>query len=579
MKTNSKSKKAGCFAYVFILFGIPFALVGIFLGIKSVKNFSDSYEMKNWEQIPSEIISVKLNENQSDKSTTYSVDAVYQYQFSGKNYKGSRINITGGGESGSYYPTLYKKLSKFKKSKKKYLCFVNPGNPAESILNNKLRTVDIIIFPTIAVLFSGIGIGIIAFGIFNIKKEKIYVALQEKNPDKPWLQKPDWVNGKIKSSNKTMVYFSLFFSLFWNLISWPIAITFTTEILKNKNYEMLWILLFPAVGIGLVIWFAISLIRWRKYGESFFVMESVPGVIGGVLKGIIITKVKIRSDSRFEVELNCVNKHTSGRGKNRRTSERILWQNVLFIKQEAMEGDLTQTAIPVLFKIPFEVRETNEENPSDKIIWRLKIRAEVPGVDYSAHFEIPVFKTKDSRKDFEVDESVLNKYVEKTTGDALLKSSGIISEKLINGGAKFVFPAAGKKAIPLLLFNLVWGGMVMFLWKIKSPPMMIKIIFTAVQPLLIYGFLDRLLYKSEIAVSKGSITILNGWIGFRSERIVLSSDIEEIKLINETRSGQKLSSSIIVITNSGKKFTVARRIANLHHAEYIIEETKNKLGL
>jgi hypothetical protein len=438
--------------------------------------------------------------------------------------------------------------------------------------------VDIIIFPAVAILFSGIGIGVIVFGIINIKKAKILVGLEQKNPDKPWLQKPDWLSGKIKSSNKTMIYFSLFFALFWNLISWPVVIAFIPEILKGKNYAMMFIFLFPAVGIGLIIWFVFLLIRWKKFGESVFVMESMPGVVGGAVKGLIITNVNIKSDSGFKVELNCVNKYTSGGGKNRKTSERILWQNVRFLKREAMEDDLTKSAIPVLFKIPFDAKETNEENSNDKIIWRVKVSADVPGVDYSAHFEIPVFRTEASREDFELDDSSLNKYTEEPTRDSLLKSSGIISEDLVNGGVRFIFPVAWKSAIVVFVFIVFWGAVVVFLWTKRNVPMMFKIFSSAVLPFIIYHFLDLLLYRSEITVQNNSVSILNGWLGLRSVKDLTNSDISEIKIEKSSQSGKTLFYSIAAITKSDKKVVIAKRINNLQQAEYIINEVKRGMN-
>ncbi len=404
------------------------------------------------------------------------------------------------------------------------------------------------------------------------------INLQEQNPDKPWLHKPEWAAGKIKSSNKKSTYFALFFALFWNLISWPITILFVPKILKEKNYTFLFVFIFPLVGIGLVIWTVVLFIRLIKYGESVFIMKSNPGVTGGALKGIIVTKVNVKSENGFKVELNCINRYSSGTGKNRTTAERILWQDEYLIKHEVFEDDPTQSAIPVLFKIPFDAKETNEENPRDAIIWKLKISADVPGIDYKAYFEIPVFRTEESRKDFEIDSSSLNKSMGKISGDSLLESSGIISEKLMNGGVRFIFPTAGKKAIPLFLFSLVWSGVVVLLWIMESPPMMIKIIFTAILPFLFYGFLDRLLYKSEVTVSNDSISIMNGWMGFRSVHNLLFSDIEEIKLEDATQSDKRIFSSITLITNSGKKITIARRINDRLHARHIIEEIKKAIS-
>ena len=568
------TKKIGCFTYVYVFLGVPFALVGIFFGAKSVRNFSDAHSMKNWQQVPAKIISAELKEKHSDKSTTFYIDVLYQYLFSGVPYEGSKVNISGGGESGSHYPDLFKKLDDCKNSGKNYRCFVNPNNPGQAILNNKLRTVDYAIFPAVAILFSGVGIGLIIFGVFTVKNAKICVDLHLQNPEKPWLHKPEWINGKIKSSNRISAYFALFFAVFWNLISWPVTIVFIPEILKEKKYVGLFVLLFPLIGIGIIIWTVVSFVRLKKYGESVFVMESVPGVIGGALKGLIITKVNVKSDDGFDVELNCVNIHNSGTGKNRKTSERILWQDIYSIKREAMENDLTKSAIPVLFKIPFNVRESNEENSNDKIIWRLKICAKVPGIDYKAHFEIPVFKTESSRENFELDSSALKKYIDEPTQNSIFSSSGIVSEKLMNGGTKFIFPTAWKQSVILFLFTLVWSSVVIFLWTKKDAPMVLQIVLTAVVPLLIYGFLDLLLYKSDVVAQNNVLSILSGWLGFRSEKKLDASDISEIKAKSGVQSGKKIHHSIIVITNSEKNVTITKRVDNLRQAEYIINEIK-----
>jgi len=574
-----KKKKTGCFTYFFIFFGIPFALAGIFLGVKAVRNFSDAYSMKNWQQVPAKIISAELKENRSDKSTTFSVDVVYQYQFSGKNYKGSKVNITGGGQSGSYYPDLFQKLEKCKNSGEKYRCFVNPNNPGESIINNKLRVVDFVIFPAVSILFGGVGIVLIIFGFFTVKNAKICNNLLQQNPEKPWLHTPEWANGKIISSNRLSAFFALFFAIFWNLISWPVAIAFIPEILKEKEYFGLFVLLFPLAGFGLIIWAVVSLRRWKKYGESVFGMQSNPGVVGGALKGIILTKVNIESDEGFKVELNCVNRYRSGRGKNRKTSERILWQDTYFIKHEIYKDDLTKSAIPVLFKIPFDSRETNEDNPGDAITWRVKISAKVPGVDYKAHFEIPVFKTEDSREDFELDSSLLKKYIEEPTQDSLFSSSRIILEKLMNGGERYTFPTAWKQSVFLLLFTIAWSGVVIFLWTRKDAPMMLKIILSVVVPLLIYGFLDLILYKSEVTAHDNSLSILSGWLGFRSEKKLEASDISEIKAKSGMQSGKKIHHSIIVTTNSGETVVLTKRVDNLRQAEFIINEINKVMNL
>lgn len=47
---------------------------------------------------------------------------------------------------------------------------------------------------------------------------------QQLEINSPWLDEKDWLNGQIHSSARSAFYLSLFFALFWNAISFPIAL-------------------------------------------------------------------------------------------------------------------------------------------------------------------------------------------------------------------------------------------------------------------------------------------------------------------------------------------------------------------
>ena len=52
--------------------------------------------------------------------------------------------------------------------------------------------------------------------------------------------------------------------------------------------------------------------------------------------------------------------------------------------------------IPVAFAIPRDAMPSDPGNANDRVLWRLQVIGEVPGVDYSAAFEVPVFRTSAS---------------------------------------------------------------------------------------------------------------------------------------------------------------------------------------
>jgi len=46
----------------------------------------------------------------------------------------------------------------------------------------------------------------------------------------------------------------------------------------------------------------------------------------------------------------------------------------------------------VEFSIPSDAYESNHDDPNDQVLWLLHAQADVPGVNYSDDFEVPVFR-------------------------------------------------------------------------------------------------------------------------------------------------------------------------------------------
>ena len=52
-----------------------------------------------------------------------------------------------------------------------------------------------------------------------------------------------------------------------------------------------------------------------------------------------------------------------------------------------------KTAIPIAFKLPITVEPSDSTDANNRVVWRLQVAASVPGVDYAASFEVPVFRS------------------------------------------------------------------------------------------------------------------------------------------------------------------------------------------
>ncbi len=305
--------------------------------------------------------------------------------------------LSGADNIGSFHQDVHRQLSEYQETGKPFRCYINPARPAEAVLYRDFRW-ELAGFQMIfVVVFGGLGFGLIIGSLIAYRKGRVNSALAAANPEAPWMWKADWAAGRIVSSSldRVTMLVVLAFAVFWNVISAPLWFQLPGEIIDKGNRWALLGLLFPAVGLFLVGWAIVLVIRWRKFGESVFQMVSVPGVIGGQLAGVIRTPVKVRPEDGFHFTLACIRKIMTGSGDDSSTSEEAVWEDARVVAHGLLDDLAEGSAIPVVFPIPYDCRPTDESAPRDQTVWRLKVTATVPGVAYAATFEVPVFKTPD----------------------------------------------------------------------------------------------------------------------------------------------------------------------------------------
>jgi hypothetical protein len=151
-------------------------------------------------------------------------------------------------------------------------------------------------------------------------------------------------------------------------------------------------LLFPAIGIGLVAWAIKATLGYRKFGSTYLQLATLPGAIGGRLAGRVETRMtKIPPDGCF---VTFSSFRRVKRGKN--TSEVTLWQDAFAVSRQSMGRGASGVFIPIEFRIPADCEPSTIETARSPVIWRLTAFADLPGVDFETSFEVPVFNTRDT---------------------------------------------------------------------------------------------------------------------------------------------------------------------------------------
>ena len=213
----------------------------------------------------------------------------------------------------------------------------------------------------------------------------------------PWLDEKDWQNGQIHSSARTALYVSLFFALFWNIISFPIAFLAITDIYHGWNIDhldpVLFVALFPIIGIGLIFWAYKTYRQWSAFGRLSLTLDPYPGSIGGDVGGFLELPVRWRSGYDFKVTINCIHHTITSNGKNSSHNQKVVWK-----KHAAVDYEPSVNGIRLKFKSAVDdgliASEAKEGRSYYRWIVHITGQYKQSKIDLDRDFDIPVFKLK-----------------------------------------------------------------------------------------------------------------------------------------------------------------------------------------
>ena len=414
-------------------------------------------------------------------------------------------------------------------------------------------------------VFEGVGLWMILRALKGYKSSQQVDERKTQHPDKPWLWREDWTSRLIPDSNRLSLSYIWFFAVFWNLISAPLVLmVLPREVLQNRTYPALLGLLFPLVGAGLLIWAIRATLRWKKFGTSILELETLPGVIGGHLKGILQTRTALLPEEGLSLKLTCINRTVSGSGKNRSVNEKILWRERQVIPRDRIEGRRQGSSIPFTFEIPYDSKETDRKNMDNAILWYVDAAAGVPGVDYGAQFEVPLFRTSESNPDFAPAREA--EVPEQMAEDLTQRGSQ-------GGGTEFYFAPARnvKVALFVTVFALIWSAFIWFMMT-HGAPIFFPIFFGLFDLLLLYAVLQLWFGVSKVLIESGQLTVTSGFLGLGLSKAVPCSLVEDFQISIGMQSGGRSGTpyyNIELITNNQKKVSLGRSIKDKRQAEWL----------
>lgn len=438
---------------------------------------------------------------------------------------------------------------------------------------------EMLYFMLFAVVFGGVGFGGMALVLAGKRKLEEQERLKARHPDEPWLWQADWASGRVDDASRMTLWSSWVFALLWNLVSIPAGYAGVRAALYEGNKAGMIALLFPLAGTGLLVWALRTTVRVKKYGTSRFELSTIPGVIGHTIAGAVRIPSLLEPAEGFYTTLSCVRRITT-RGKDSTTTESILWQEERNIRGEpSRDPSGMTTRIPIGFRLPADAQPCDSTNPNDRVLWRLKVSASVPGVDYASLFEVPIFRTAASDRPLSEDEDRL-------THDQLVpdnyrqpaESRITVTNNL--RGVEIYFPAARNlgAASGGTAFTVLWIAIVWFLIQFKAP-LLFPIVFGLFGVLLIYGTLQLWLGVSRVTVNASTVAVASGYLSPGSERSLTAAEIADITTTIGMQAGSTPYYDLTIVLKNGRKVIASRSVRDKREAEWLVITMKKALGL
>ncbi len=357
-------------ALFFSIFATVGTLIFYFLCVKTMVKLNDS---ESWVKVPCEIINSRVKSHSDSDGTTFSVDILYRYKYKGTNRTCDDYSFNSTSSSG--YDGKAAIAHSYPRGKKSQ-CFVNPVNPEEAVLVREGGT-GMLLGAIFGGIFGLVGYGGIIGALFFMGKKKrgTYYSRRTGFHDPIDEYNSQWeiageqnIELKPKTSRFAQLAGSIFVCLFWNAITWTIAIVI---IASGKLGPLLFISIFIIIGLGFVIAVFKQLLLLSNAKVKIIASSNVVR-LGDPLAFYWAIPAKAERISKLSISFVGVEEATYRRGTDTITDKNQFYNELLFETtdySEMLDGQ-------AIFDIP-ETFMHSFSSSNNKIIWQLKVHGKI----------------------------------------------------------------------------------------------------------------------------------------------------------------------------------------------------------
>ncbi|MBZ5594998.1 MAG: hypothetical protein LAP39_22375 [Acidobacteriia bacterium] len=433
----------------------------------------------------------------------------------------------------------------------------------------------------VALAVACIGVGLIVAGRSATTTAKQAQATAGASPGKPWLWRDDWAQGYARPDWQSEAATRGAIGLLLLVVSSASLAGVILHPPRHRSYMELLVLVLPLGGLILIGQSILIRLRERKFRQVRLALSTLPGVLGGRLRGQLESAFAFPAGCDVLITLSCVRSYVSGSGDGRSRWENVLWQ-----ARQAITPFVggPGTSAPIDFTIPCDARETDASNPADEIFWRLTANAALAGLDFRASFKVPVFKTEAS--DASLTTEVLEAGEVAHLAGQKPPDAKIATGTSGEGGVRFHLGPARNKGVAaaLTLFGSIflgagifWGRLVSgsFTWFAGAIPLL----FSGGTGLMLILFALGLWFgQTDMSVRGRSLRIRSSCLGFSRERSVNAAEIQKFELYPAMKSGDHVWYDLRLHLSHGGKVTAGSGLEK-SEAEWFLGELKKDLGI
>ena len=365
--------------------------------------------------------------------------------------------------------------------------------------------------------------------------------------DQPWLTNPMWAEKHIRLSNRPAIIAFVVFLTVFLLVVFPLAIA--TE-------KTPFLIAVSVVGLFVLILFRIQWLN-RKWNRSELRISTLPGIVGGPFTGVAILKQTFSPGTVFEASLRCIRTETTRHNNRSETKQVVLWSSLIHIAKTLGGSQPNTTAIPVSFAIPYDCEPTDMIAGSGSVRWNLSINEKDKVGFGGAVFEVPVFKTADSRPNFAFDSELIEEYLEEVDPEVVLRRYNMVRTRLEKENERFEFNEFQASILfALLAMSAILVAIIyaISLWVTSWQSFLVVALMPGcLLAMMVYGVIHVLFWKCIIETGTASLEVQagepsqvlpaviaqSGVAGFRKSISVPRDSSTVLKCVLDSRSENK----------------------------------------